>query len=131
MITKTEGLIKKVVKKFDELKRTQVLKKEEYGSSFISVIGEFHWNNPDLLFVFTTNNEEDYEGSQTQVGISRDGKLYWEYQSHCSCDDYEDSKGLEKEFPPKDEKHSYELEGIPLDWEERIQKNIKLLLANG
>jgi hypothetical protein len=88
----------------------------------------FHWNNPNLLWLFATQDEEDYEGSQTQIGLARDGKLKWEFQSHCSCNDYEDSSELGVDFPPTTMK-SYELRTIPIDWEAEIEKNLKIILA--
>lgn len=85
------------------------------------------WNNPHVIWVLATNNEEDYSGSQTQIGLTEKGKLVWEYQSHCSCNSYEDSEQIPEEFLKADLK-SYELKEIPLDWEDKIRENIKLLL---
>lgn len=51
------------------------------------------WQGPkDVVWVAWSNNEEDYEGSQTQIGVREDGTLVWEYQSHCSCNSYGDSE---------------------------------------
>jgi len=69
-----EELIKEVVGKFDELKKKEVVKKESYGDGFESVIGSVYWDNPNLLWVLVTNNEEDYEGHQSQIGINKEGK---------------------------------------------------------
>lgn len=123
-----DELIAKVIYHWDTIKAKQVLKKEDYGSGRETVIGKLWWDNPNLIFVLVTDKEENYEGSQAQIGISKDGKLRWEYQSHCSCNDYEDSTELGKEFKPELSKKCYELNSIPLDWEEQIKKNIKELL---
>ena len=50
----------------------------------------------------------------------------WEYQSHCSCNGYETSHdhGTELEM----EKHSYELNEIPMDWEAKVRENASKLL---
>lgn len=127
MNKQTQNLIDEVVKNWDSIKTKQVIKKEDYGSGFESPIGNIYWDNPKLIFVLVTNNQEDYEGSQTQIGITKERKLRWEYQSHCSCNGYEDSSDAGAEFPPL-EKKSYELDGVPLDWEEKIAENIKKIL---
>ena len=125
----TEKLISKLTKNWESVKSHQVLKKEEYGSGRETVIGKLWWDNPDLIFVLVTDQEEGYNGSQAQVGITKDGRIRWEYQSHCSCNDYEDSMGDgDGDFVPELSKKSYELKGIPLDWEAQIRTNIEKLL---
>lgn len=122
-------LIGKLVENWDFIKEKQVAKKPKYGSECETVIGgKLWWNNPNLIFVLVTDQEEGYEGSQAQIGISKDGKIRWEYQSHCSCNGYENSEDKGEEFLPELSKKSYELNSIPLDWETQIQENIKKLL---
>lgn len=83
-----------------------------------------------MIVVLVTNNVEGYEGSQTQLGICKDGTIRWEYQSHCSCNSYEDSEGDGEIFCTKTmEKKDFELEGIPLNWQEKVEENIKKLLS--
>jgi len=120
--------IEELVKNWDLIKSKQVLKKEDFGSGRETIIGKLWWDNPDLIFVLITDQEEGYDGSQAQIGVSKDGKLRWEYQSHCSCNYYEDSSGLGEEFVPELSKKSYELNSIPLDWEKIITGNIEKLL---
>lgn len=126
---KTQKAIDKAVESWEEIKTKHFPfdKKSEYGSEFDSVIGDIYWNNPNVIWVFATTNEEGYEGSQTQVGLTKDGKLVWEYQSHCSCNGYEDSEQIPDEFLKADLKR-YELNDVPLDWEDKIRENIEILL---
>ena len=124
----TKELIAELVNNWDKVKTSMVLKKEVYGAGTETRIGKLWWDNADLIFVLVTDEEEGYEGSQAQIGISKGGGIRWEYQSHCSCNGYEDSSGVGNEFNLT--KKSYELASIPLDWEEQIRNNIKKLLAN-
>lgn len=130
MNDKTTKLISKLIKNWDTIKANQILKKEDYGSGRDTVIGKLWWDNPDLIFVLVTDQEEFYGGSQAQIGINKEGGVRWEYQSHCSCNDYEDSSGTGQDFIADIglTKKSYELNGIPLDWEIQIQNNIEKLL---
>lgn len=122
----TQKLVNKIVKNWEVLKNKEKLKKQNYGSEFTSVIGILYWDNPNCLWVLATQNEEDYLGSQIQLGLTKEGKIVWEYQSHCSCTDYENSHG---HLPELDlSKKSFELDKIPLDWENKIQENIKKIL---
>lgn len=127
MNKETTKAIAKLVANWDKVKQKQVLKKEDYGSERETVIGKLWWDNPDLIFVLVTDQEEGYDSSQAQIGITRDGKIRWEYQSHCSCNSYEDSTGEQEDFLSELTKKSYELNGIPLDWEKQIVDNIKKL----
>ena len=110
----TQELIDRLVEKWDEVKSKEI-------------IGSTHWSNPNLIWVLVTDREEGYEGSQAQIGITRDGKIVWEYQSHCSCNGYEDTLGIPEEFTEEDLK-SYELEGLTEEWETRVTRNIKEML---
>lgn len=127
----TQNLINRTIKKWDKLRKDFTTPNVKlYGTDTQSRIGILHWDNPNLLWVLITNNEEGYEGSQTQLGLTKDGQLVWEYQSHCSCDGYEHSSNVPNNDFCKDiaGKKSYELEGIPLDWEEKMQENLKKIL---
>lgn len=127
----TQRLINELLLRWEEVKNSYILKKDEYGSEREMKIGEIWWDNPNVIWVLVTGNDEGYEGSQTQVGLTKDGRLLWEYQSHCSCNYYEDSSEIEAEFLTaiQDTKKSYELGSIPLDWETKIAENIKQLLS--
>lgn len=122
----TQDSINKLIENWDYIKSKYIFKKEDYGSGRDTAVGKLWWDNPKLIFVLITDNEESYEGSQAQIGITKDGKIRWEYQSHCSCNDYEDSNGEGKDLDLT--KKDYELNEIPLDWENQIQINIAKLL---
>lgn len=131
----TQDRIARVMNNWSQI-RAECFKSKNTDDSYYgdpttdSPIGELHWDNPNLVWVFFTNNLEGYEGSQTQIGLNADGKLMWEYQSHCSCNGYELSHGHGKDFLEEASKpKSYELEGIPLDWESQIRANCDKLLA--
>lgn len=127
----TKSYIAKAVNNWENIKKKHFPfeKKGDYSAEFDSSIGHIHWNNPNVIWVLSTMNEEGYEGSQTQIGLTKDGKLVWEYQSHCSCNSYEDSTQIPAEFLKSDLK-SYELNSLPIDWEDKIRENIKILLKN-
>lgn len=130
MENKTQKLIDTVVANWDEIKNKYQafdVIGAGYDKKQDTVIGELYWNNPNLIFVLVTSNEEGYDGSQTQIGIDKGGKLRWEYQSHCSCNGYEDSHEHGTDFKP--EVKTYELESVPLDWENKIQENIEKIIV--
>jgi hypothetical protein len=130
MNIKTEELIKKAVARWDDLMKIQLgAKKEDSWSSLITVpvVGTLDWNNPKLLFVFAVSQDGGYEGSATQIGITKDGRLMYEYQSHCSCNSFEDTSN-EGSPIPQDTTKTYELTMLPLDWEYKIQDNIEKML---
>lgn len=91
------------------------------------MIGSLYWDNPNCLWILATSNEEGYEGNQTQLGLTKERKIVWEYQSHCSCNEYENSSDPLEEFDF--EKKSYELNEIPIDWEKIVCENLKKILA--
>lgn len=124
----TQKLVSKAISQWDKLKLKQS-GKEEYGTEFKTPIGQIHWDNPTVVWVYASSNEEGYEGSQIQIGLNKTGNFVWEYQSHCSCNGYEDTK---EELPviPEDTTKSYELGDIPKDFEAVIQFNLKKLLSD-
>ena len=129
MKKETQALIDEVVKNWDKIQmKFFVGKRENEYDELKTPIGEIYWDNLNLIWVLTTSNGEDYDGSQTQIGINKEGKLKWEYQSHCSCDGYETSHERGEDFPEM--KQRYELNDIPQDWEEKITENIKKLLSD-
>ena len=93
------------------------------------VIGQIWWTVPDeVLWLYATNNSEGYEGSQTQIGIKKDGTLVWGYFSHCSCYNYSSYKGEVKELTEDNLIHTqkyYELEKIDIGAMDLIKKRIK------
>lgn len=122
----TEQLIEKAVKNWNKIQEKCFPIRDEYAD-MSTPIGDLHWQNKNLLWVFLTDNEEGYEGSQTQLGLNREGKIMWEYQSHCSCNGYETSHEHGAEFGAT--KKTYQLEEIPIDWESKVRENIEKLLA--
>lgn len=129
----TNSLLNQLVENWDKCRDYyNQLPREDWSSDRKSIIGHLWWDNPNLVWVLITDNDEGYEGSQAQVGISENGKLLWEYQSHCSCNGYEDSQDNGDEFLPELSKKTFEIEynKIPYDWENQISENIKKLLNN-
>lgn len=122
----TQAAIKKILPKWEKIQRAFFNPPENSWDDIKTPIGNLYWLNPNILFLVTTNNEEGYDGRQTQIGLSKDGRIMWEYQSHCSCNGYELSHehGEELEVTKK----TYELESVPLDWENQIRENINKLL---
>jgi len=78
-------VIQNIIKNWDKIKK-------DYKPS------PLWWDNPNIIWILVTDNEEDYEGSQEQYGIDKEGKLRYEYQSHCSCNSYEDGTSIPEEF---------------------------------
>jgi hypothetical protein len=134
MKDKIEKLIAKVCKKWDFYKgKEEVIDKVSYPekTSVKTLFGDqTAWNNPELLWVFVNIEDGGWDGSGIQVGISKDGKIYWQYQSHCSCNDFGDSIGHDGELCLGcDEKpKSYELNSIPDNWEEVVYGNLETIL---
>ena len=76
------------------------------------IIGTLFWTNPpNVLWLYATDNEEDYEGHQTQFGIDEQGNIYWAYYSHCSCNGYSDKDDTTNLFKEEDWK-CYELTDV-------------------
>ena len=101
--------------------------KDDYRSqSYIDTpFGHMWFNKPkDVLWLYFTSNGEDYEGSQTQIGVKKDGTIMWGYFSHCSCFGYEDYDGEVKEFVGNpDTFKMYEMTGVEQDVLNILNKN--------
>lgn len=135
MTQKTTNLIKKLLPKWEKARSLQnrdaaTKRKNNYDSTFDTVNGTFSWNNSTLVLLANFIEGEGYEEYGSIVGLSKDGKLMWEYQSHCSCNDFGDSTcaGTELEHSHVLEKKKFELNSFPTDWEEKIQDSIEKLL---
>lgn len=133
MQAKTQKLIAKLTKKWEEarsLQNTGISKREKYETSFTTVNGTFSWNNASLVLLADFVEGGGYEEYGSIVGLDREGRLMWEYQSHCSCYDFGDSTSMNGELN-KDilEKKQWELSQVPENWEEKIQESIEKLLA--
>lgn len=113
--------------KFDFLHAKEKFNKRngEFGScDDFPIVGHLWWTKPQtVLWIFATNNEEDYEGSQTQFGITEDGTVVWGFYSHCSCNYYSDYEGEFKELEEKDYKQ-YELEKVPAEFLKIIKERL-------
>lgn len=129
----TQKLIDEVVKDWDAIKASSIVSNDKpypHNETKAKIGSTIWWENPNLIWVFTTDKEEDYEGSQEQIGIARDGSIRWEYQSHCSCNGYEESHDHGEDFLKElVDKKSFRLNDIPEDWETKVQENIKKILT--
>lgn len=85
------------------------------------------WDNPNVIWLHVTDNEEDYEGSQEQYGIDKNGIYRYEYQSHCSCNNYEDSSHIPDEFTANTKK-SFMLENVDTDLDKIFKDAINELV---
>ena len=66
----TENLLEGVKENWDALQALFVAPSNSWD--IISTpIGDLNWLNPNILFLFTTQNPEEYEGRQTQIGITK------------------------------------------------------------
>lgn len=130
-----EKLIKEVCKNWDAYKALETKEKDYDSASYTYVTtlagDRTEWDNPDLLWLLSYSEDGGYDGSGVQVGISKDGRIIWEYQSHCSCNSFEDSEGaghnelcLGCDEKPK----SYELNMLPKDWEKIALVNLQEIL---
>lgn len=129
-----EELIKRVCERWDFYKSKESSEKGEYSdNSRTKTLNGYTtaWNNPNLLWLLVDIEEGGYEGSGSQVGLTKDGKLKWEYQSHCSCDDFADTNGYgdgELALDAKDEVKSYELSKLPTEWQKIVKVNLEEIL---
>jgi len=101
----------------------------------LPIVGRLYWIIPDdVIWLYATNNEEDYEGSQTQIGIKKDGTIVWGYFSHCSCYGYEDYKGEIEELTEENLIHTqktYELENVDNNILNIIKSRIEEMIQRG
>jgi len=121
-------LSKKFVANFEKYKlEFNQFGKDIYDIKEKSIVGKLTWNKPvEILWLYSTSREEDYEGSQTQIGIKKDGTIVWGFFSHCSCYGYEDYEGDYKEFEDKEETFkSYEMEEVDKNILDIIKARIK------
>lgn len=132
MNEKTQSLIDQLLKRWDDARSLQnrdAGKRDDWDKSFKTVNGGFSWNNSSLVLLADFVEGGSYEEYGSIVGLSKDGKIMWEYQSHCSCDGFYDSTACDGELNKEIlEKKTFELEKIPVDWEEKIQDSIEILL---
>lgn len=126
----TQKLINQIVERWDEVRASFVLSKEEYGTECETRIGHIWWDNPNLIWILVTNKKEGYEGSQSQVGLAKDGTLRWEYQSHCSCNDYTNTNDLPEQFTESTLKSfDFTYTEPPLSWEKEMRENMEKILT--
>lgn len=126
----------KVLKKWDVYKAMEVAEKVDYhveAKRVTTLNGQLtEWDNPELLWILSYSEDGGYDGSGMQVGLTKDGKFVWEYQSHCSCYGFSDTKGhdpknelcLGCEEKPK----SHELNMLPAEWEKIVYVNLQEIL---
>lgn len=103
--------------------------KNDYYKGDNPVIGNLYWIVPnEVIWIYTTNREEGYDGSQTQIGIKKDGTIVWGYFSHCSCYGYEEYGGEFEELSEDNLIHTekyYEISDVPIDILKIIKNRIK------
>lgn len=128
-----ENLIQELTGKWEEARSLQNRdcgKRTSYERSFDTVNGNFPWDNSSLVMLCNFVASDGYEEWGSIVGLSKDGKLMWEYQSHCSCNDFGDSNSAEElKHEHILEKKSFELQSVPIDYQEKIEDSIKKILA--
>ncbi len=102
------------------------------------IIGDLWWTVPeDVFWLYSTQNDEGYEGSQTQFGVKQDGTIVWGFFSHCSCYGYEDYDGEVNNLTDENEVHTrktYKLNdvdnGVLLIMKQRLKEISKLGLKD-
>lgn len=104
-------------------------RKSIYDTIVETVNGTFSWNNQSMVMLCDFIDGGGYESYGSIVGLRNDGVLVWEYQSHCSCNDFGDStQANELLIEDTLSKKSCELNSIPDDWEDKIYASAKKLL---
>lgn len=134
---KIEELIKKVCAKWDYYKSKEVTEREgdKYNASEVRTMNGHltSWDNPNLLWLMVNVDGGGYEEYGNQVGLTKDGDLVWEYQSHCSCNGFADTKSphgdgtlcLGCDGGPK----NFKLNSLPDEWEKIIKANLEQILG--
>lgn len=133
MSEKTKELLGRLQGKWEEARSIQNVAagKRSYESQVEAPNGAFSWNNTAMVMLLDLVDGGGYEESGSIIGLTKDGRLMWEYQSHCSCNGFEENtSGCSGELPenPLSTK-SFELREVPPDWEERLQASIEKLLS--
>lgn len=126
-----EKLAIKIGKNFDQAKATEKPDNNSYsGTSLKTVFGDImSWNNPNLVWILCSVTGGGYEESGSQLGITRSGKIVFEYQSHCSCNSFEDSHGQgDGDLFHELTKKTYEVSSLPKDWEKIVKVNCETIL---
>jgi hypothetical protein len=75
-------LSKKFINNFEKIKLMYNgdISKSYYDWASIDLPIELTWGIPqEVIWLYSTSNEEGYEGSQTQIGIDKEGKVMWGY----------------------------------------------------
>lgn len=94
----------------------------------LPIVEGLSWNKPaDVLWVYAIIDEENYEGSTNQFGITREGRLVWGYFSHCSCYGYEDYDGSYNNLTDETYKQ-FEFESIDESIENIIEDRLNKLV---
>lgn len=117
-------------RKARDVQNRDVLKRD-YETSFSTVNGSFSWDIKNLVLLCDFVEGASYSEYGSIVGLSEDGRLFWEYNSHCSCDGFGDSDGATSELSEEqlaNSKKSFELSSLPEDWEVKVAESAKRLL---
>jgi hypothetical protein len=109
-------------------------KEYSYDKKMNPVVGRLWWTKPEsVLWLYSTDNDEEgYEGSQTQLGVNMTGQVVWGYYSHCSCNYYGECDGEHKVYDvsPEQKKHMYELTNVPDEIEVILKEKLKNVLKD-
>lgn len=124
----TQELLSKIVENWDVIRAKFVLTKGNKPWEADTLIGNIGWDNPNLIWILSKEKEDGYEGSQFQIGVAKDGSLCWEYQSHCSCNGYEDTSELPEQFTEETKKSFNFTNTVPPTWEKEMCENMTKIL---
>jgi hypothetical protein len=127
-------LIKKVCERWDFYKSKEVREKEYESNenTKVTTLNGYtaYWDNPNILWLLINIRLEGYEEWGNQVGVTKEGNIVWEYQSHCSCNGFFDStsSGDELPFNLDSTKKSFNLSELPDEWQKIIKVNLEQIL---
>lgn len=133
---KIKELVTKIIEKWDYYKSLEEPDKREYSdSTTVKTINGYtaEFDNPNVLWLMIESEDGGYDGSSSQIGLNKNGKFIWEYQSHCSCYGFEDSDNPngdgELALDYDITKKTYELNHLNEDWKKIIKANLEEILT--
>lgn len=135
MTEKTIKILNELHRRWDEARSLQnkaAASRKVYESTLEAANGLFSWNNTSMVMLLDLVDGGCYEEHGSIIGLAKDGRLMWEFQSHCSCNKFsENTSGFTGELPDNPiTTKSLEIDRMPEDWEEKIQASaLKLLDA--
>jgi hypothetical protein len=92
------------------------------------VMGHLWWTKPQgVLWLYATDGEEGYDGSQSQFGVKKNGIVVWAFFSHCSCFGYNDYDGEISAFNARTTLKSYECDEVDTDFINIMKNRLELI----